>query len=81
VIEIREGLRTEELGTNRYPSLEAAQDAALPLLAELLASVIRSGLDSGRYIVENGVVKLSEEEVVCERLSAASRRPRVGLLP
>lgn len=71
----------EEFGMDRYPSLQAAQDGAMPVLAEVLANVIRSGLDSGRYLVQNGVVKLSEEEGACERLSVARRRPRVGLLP
>jgi hypothetical protein len=62
-----------EFGTERYPSLEAAQEAAMPILARLLATTIEAGLDSGRYFVENGVVRLSEEEKVCERLSAARR--------
>ena len=54
-------LRIEERGTQRYVSSVDAQDAALPLLADALVHMIRSGLDRGQYIVENGVVKLREE--------------------
>ena len=57
----RETLRIVERGTERHGSPEAAQEAALPLLADALVQIIRSSLDSGRYIVENGVVKLREE--------------------
>ena len=56
-----ENLIIEEKGTERYVSPADAQEAALPLLADALANMIRSGLDRGQYIVENGVVKLREE--------------------
>lgn len=51
----------QELGTERYSLPEDAQDAALRPLAEILADIIRSGLDNGRYIVEDGLVKVREE--------------------
>ena len=55
------GFEIEEIGTDKYPSLEAAQEAALPVLADALTGIIRSGLDNGPYIVENGVIRLREE--------------------
>ena len=57
----RNGLTIQEKGAEGHASLEDAQDAALPLLADALAHMIRSGLDRGQYIVENGVVKLRQE--------------------
>ena len=57
----RTELRIEERGTQRHASSVDAQDAALPLLADALVHMIRSGLDRGQYIVENGVVKLRRE--------------------
>ena len=75
------GLRIEEFGTELHPSLEAARRAAAPVLAQLVANTIQAGLDSGRYIVENGVVRLSEEVKSHEQLPAGERRPRLGILP
>ena len=57
----RNELTIQEEGTDKHTSLEDAQDAVLPLLADALANMIRSGLDRGQYIVENGVVKLRQE--------------------
>jgi hypothetical protein len=51
----------EECGSDTYFSREATQQAALPALTELLAPIIRSGLDSGRYMIENGVVRINRE--------------------
>ena len=51
----------EESGVETYSSLEDAQEAALPSLAEALVQMIRSGLDNGRYLAENGVVILQLE--------------------
>jgi hypothetical protein len=51
----------EESGSDTYSSREATQQAALPALTELLVPMIRSGLDSGRYIIENGVVRINRE--------------------
>ena len=55
----------EESGVETYSSLEAAQEAALPPLATVLAGIISQRLDTGEYIVENGVVR-SKREVCCE---------------
>lgn len=73
--------RIKELGTDRHPSLEAAHQAAMSVLAQILANVIQSGLDNGHYFVENGVVRLSKEAKADEELSAGKRRPRLGILP
>lgn len=51
----------EEIGTERYGSLEDARQAALGPLAQALVDIIRSGLDNGDYIVQDGLVKLREE--------------------
>ena len=53
----------EELGTDRNPSLEDAQRAALPRLAELLAFIVRQGIEEGSLVVVNGMVRLGH---VCE---------------
>ena len=50
----------EELGMNRYSSLEDAQRAALPHLAELLACMVRQGIEEGRFVVVDGVVRLAQ---------------------
>jgi hypothetical protein len=71
----------QELSGERYPSLDSAHEAGVPILAQLLANAIQAGLDTGRYIVDNGVVKLSEETRGHEGLPAAGRQPRLGLLP
>lgn len=59
------GFEIQEFGTERYSSLEDAQDAALRPLAQVLADMIRSGLDNGHYIVQDGLVKF-REEMDCE---------------
>lgn len=58
----------EELGTEEYPfpegsfrTLEDSQDAALEPLAEILVTMIRSGLDNGDYIVQDGLVEVRKE--------------------
>jgi len=59
--ERHKSLTIEELGSDRYPSLDAAFVAALPSLAAFLAARIRLGLDNGRYVVENGEVRLAKK--------------------
>lgn len=54
-------LEIEESGAEQYPSLKDAQDAALGPLADVLAGMIRSGLDKGRYVVEDGAVRERKE--------------------
>ena len=56
-----DGFVIEEIGTAGYSSLEDAQEAASSALAEVLAQAIRSGLDNGRYVTENGFVRIVEE--------------------
>lgn len=50
----------EETSIECYPSLEAAQDATLPMFGEVLGRIIRSGLDNGKLIVQDGLVQLRE---------------------
>jgi hypothetical protein len=59
-----DGWQIEESGTDTYPSMDDAQEAALPLLAAALSRIIQQRLDSGEYIVENGVV-IKATEVCC----------------
>lgn len=80
-IKAQEGPLIEELSGSQHPSLEAAQQAAVPILAQFVVNAVHAGLDSGRYIVENGIIKLSEEARSDEQLPAGERRPRLGILP
>lgn len=50
----------EELGTDRYCSVEDAQRAALPHLAGLLACMVRQGIEEGRLVIVDKVVRLSQ---------------------
>ena len=50
----------EEVGTDRYCSLEEAQRAALPPLAEILACMVRQGIEEGRFVLLDGVVRLAQ---------------------
>jgi len=56
-----ESFEIEESGGEMYPSLEAAQQAALLPLAAVLARIITERLDSGEYIVVNGVVTRAKD--------------------
>lgn len=56
------GFEIEEIETEKYPSLEEAQEAALPDLSNALAQMVRLGLDNGRYVVDNGLVRMTEED-------------------
>jgi len=60
----------EEVGTDRYRSLEDAQRAALPLLAKLAASIVRHGIEEGSFVVVDGVVRLGH---VCKSEELADR--------
>jgi len=46
----------EERPGNEYPSLEAAQQAALPLLSKSLYNVIQELLEQGVLVYVNGVL-------------------------
>ena len=50
----------EEHGAKRHIDLAANQGAGLAAVAGPLARAIRAGLASGRYVLEDGVVKLAE---------------------
>lgn len=52
----------EAVGSNIYPSLEAAQAAALPYVSRALATAIRKGLEKGQLIVVDGEVRIAERE-------------------
>jgi len=64
------GFEIQEFGTERYPSLDDAQQAALPHLAELLACMVRQGIEGGRFVVVDGVVRLAQR---CESQGLADR--------
>jgi len=49
-------LQVEEIGGDRYPSLEAAQHAALPLLSANLQTVIRDLLERGVLVNVGGKI-------------------------
>lgn len=49
-------LQIEEIGGDRYPSLEAAQHAALPLLSANLQTVIRDLLEHGVLVNVDGKI-------------------------
>lgn len=49
-------LQIEEISGDQFPDLETAQNAALPLLAENLQSVIRALLDRGILVNVNGKI-------------------------
>jgi len=60
----------EEVGSDRYCSLEEAQRAALPHLAELVASIVHQGIEERHFVVVDGVVSLAdrpEAEGLAER--------------
>ena len=51
----------EEIGGDRYPSLEAVQAALLEPLAEALVACIRKRLAIGALVVSDGKVVFAEE--------------------
>lgn len=55
------GYEVEELGGDLYPDLPAAQLAALSPVARIVAQVVREGIESGRFVVEESVVKPAAE--------------------
>jgi len=65
-----DSFQIEELGMNRYSSLQDAQRAALPHLAELLACMVRQGIEEGRFVVVDGVVRLTQ---TCESQGMANQ--------
>ena len=65
-----DSFQIEELGTNRYSSLEDAQGVALPHLAGLVASMLRQGIEDGSFVVVDGVVRLGH---VCKSEELANR--------
>ena len=52
----------EEIGGDRYPSLEAAQAALLEPLVDALVACIREGLAIGALVVSDGKVVFAEED-------------------
>lgn len=64
----------EEESVGRYPSLEMTQRAALSSLARDIVSAVRDGLESGRYVVQEGVVRLAEPAAIREPVAEQSCR-------
>ena len=54
----------EEKSTDRFCSLEAAQRAGLEAIAGSLAQAVRANLKSGRYVVDDGVVRVAEMSTI-----------------
>jgi hypothetical protein len=54
-----------EATTNRHSSLEAAQRSSLQALGGAIARAVRAGLESGRFVVVDGVVRLAESSTIC----------------
>lgn len=67
---VTERFEIEKLSGHRYPSLEEAQRAAQPHLADLLASIVRQGIEDGRFVVVDGVVRVAQR---CEPERLANR--------
>lgn len=59
-------------GSDRYTSLEEARRAALQPIAAAVARAIRAGIESGRYVVADGIVVLAGK-------SKPTRSPQVLL--
>ena len=55
--------KLREIGGERYPSLGAAQAAALEPLVQTLAACIEEGLARGVLVISDGEVVLAEKEV------------------
>lgn len=53
-------LEIEEIGGDKYRSLEEPQTAALPHLAALVASIVRQGIEDGSFVVVDGVARLAQ---------------------
>jgi hypothetical protein len=51
------------VGENRYPSLQAAEAAALKPVVEALVAAIREGLASGALVVVDGKVVIAATEM------------------
>lgn len=49
-------LQIEEIAGDKFPDRDAAQDAALPLLAESLQAIIRDLLERGVLVKVNGKI-------------------------
>lgn len=47
---------TEEINGDKFPDLQSAQRAALPLLADNLQTVIRDLLDRGVLVIVDGKI-------------------------
>jgi hypothetical protein len=65
----------EEKSTEQYPSLEVAQRAALQALGGAIARAVRAGLDSGCFVIVDGVVRLPESAYNAPTVVNESRRP------
>ena len=60
-----EGLWQIEIeGGNRYPSLEKAQQASVHPIAAAVAWAIRAGLESGRFVVVDGIVRRTDARII-----------------
>ncbi len=65
-----------EEGTNQHASREAAQRTALQALGGAIARAVRTGLENGRFVVVDGVVRLSKMSYNIPSTVNTSRRPQ-----
>jgi hypothetical protein len=49
-------LQVEEIGSDRFPDLHTAQDAALPLISEHLQTLLRDLLEHGVLVIIDGKI-------------------------
>jgi hypothetical protein len=50
-----------ESGGDNHPTLELAQRASLQDIASVVARIVRNGIAQGRFVVQDGIVRLAEE--------------------
>jgi hypothetical protein len=71
-------LHIEAIGGNQFPSLEAAQNAALPSIASDLAETMRRLRADGILIERNGQIIPNPERINVNDLSTPSQRIGTG---
>jgi len=69
--------RTKFKGGNRHPSLETAQQASLHTIAAAIARAVREGLEGGRFVVVDGIVRGEDASTIaagaCHEMPTALR--------
>ena len=50
--------------TEKHDSLAAAREASMQRVASAIARAVRAGIDAGRYVVVDGVVKIADKSTI-----------------